>query len=186
MNSWKGLLACAVVAGIIVALLLRSDANHHAPDGLIGNPAPDFGGDFAINGDPVKLSELRGKVVMLDFWGTWCPPCIAAIPRLVELNAKYKNAGLALVGVTLYNNDQPIAQQRERLGRFTQQFHMDYLVMTLDNRSANQIVDAYGVKGIPHVVLIDRKGVVRDVVSGNEPDYLSKIEQIVRELLAER
>jgi cytochrome c biogenesis protein CcmG, thiol:disulfide interchange protein DsbE len=186
MNSWKGLLACAVIAGIIVALLLRSDANHHAPVGLIGNPAPDFGGDFAINGDPVKLSELRGKVVMLDFWATWCGPCIAAIPHLVELNAKYKSAGLALIGVSAYNPNQPIDQQRERLTKFAQQYHMDYLVMTLGTRTADQIMDSYGVHAIPYVVLIDRKGVVRHAVLGNEPDYLSKIEQIVKELLAER
>jgi thiol-disulfide isomerase/thioredoxin len=187
MNSWKGLLFCAVIAGIIVALLLRSD-DRLSPEarGLIGNPAPDFRGDFAINGEPIKLSELRGKVVLLDFWATWCGPCIEALPHLIELNAKYKSAGLAVLGVTVYNNDQPVAQQQARFTKFAQQHGMDYLIMTLDNKSAAQTLGSYGVRGIPQVVLIDRAGVVRRVIVGGGSEAASEIDNAVGQLLAQR
>ena len=69
---------------------------------LIGKPAPDFAGDFAINGKPTKISALKGKVGLLDFWAVWCGPCIGAFPHLRELNDKYKDKGLEVVGVTWY------------------------------------------------------------------------------------
>jgi thiol-disulfide isomerase/thioredoxin len=187
MNSWKGLLACAIIAGIIVALLLRMDGRPGAEaQALVGNPAPDFRGDFAINGDPIKLSDLRGKVVLLDFWATWCGPCIEALPHLVELNGKYKNAGLAVLGVTVYNNDQPVPMQRARFTKFAQQHGMDYLIMTLDNKDAGRTLDAYGVKNFPQVVLIDRQGIVRHVIVGGGPDAAKEIDSGVEELLAQQ
>ena len=185
MNSWKGLLFCAVIAGIIVALLLRTDdrLNPQARS-LIGNPAPDFRGDFAINGAPIKLSDLRGKVVLLDFWATWCGPCIEALPHLIELNGKYKSAGLAILGITVYNNDQPVDLQQTRFTKFAQQHGMDYLIMTLDNQSAGQTLGAYGVKAFPQVVLIDRGGVVRHVIVGG--GSASEIDRDVEQLLVQR
>ena len=52
---------------------------------LIGKPAPDFAGDFAINGKPTKISALKGKVVLLDFWAVWCGPCIGALPLFARV-----------------------------------------------------------------------------------------------------
>jgi thiol-disulfide isomerase/thioredoxin len=183
MNSWKGLLACAVIAGIIVALLLRGDAQPHA--GLIGNPAPDFRGDFAINGEPVKISALKGKVVLVDFWATWCPPCVDAIPHLIELSRRYKGAGLEVVGVTMYNNEDDTEAQRELFTKFVRRHNMDYLVMALDNAEATPTVQAYGVRNIPQVVLIDRAGIVRQVIVGGGAENERDIDASVAKLLAQ-
>jgi thiol-disulfide isomerase/thioredoxin len=186
MNSWKGLLACAVVAGVIVALLLRGDGRpHHEAMGLIGNPAPDFRGDFALNGDPINLSALKGKVVLVDFWATWCRPCVEALPHLIALNHKYKSAGLEVVGVTMYNNDEPAALQRAQFTKFVERHNMDYLVMALDNKDAARTLNAYGVNGIPQVVLIDRLGVVRHVLVGGGEESEREIDSAVTTLLAE-
>ena len=186
MNSWKGLLACDIIAGIIVALLLRTDGGL-SPEArrLIGNPAPEFQGDFAINGEPIKLSALRGKVVLLDFWATWCPPCIKALPHLIELNDHYKNAGLAVVGVTVYNNEQPVELQRARFTKFARQNGMDYLIMALDSKDAGEILTVYGVTGFPQVVLIDRQGIVRQVIVGGGPEAAQEIDSGVANLLAQ-
>src|SRR5262249_59863938 len=70
---------------------------------MIGKPAPEIAGEFALNGKPTKLADLKGKVVLLDFWAVWCGPCIATFPHLREWNEKYKDKGLEIVGLTMYN-----------------------------------------------------------------------------------
>ena len=69
---------------------------------MIGKPAPDFGGDFAVNGKATKISDLKGKVVLIDFWAVWCGPCLASFPDLRDLNDQYHDKGLEIVGVTTY------------------------------------------------------------------------------------
>src|SRR2546425_993526 len=67
----------------------KDDDDPHAA--LLGKPAPDFEADFALNGKPVKLADLKGKVVLLDFWAVWCVPCVSAFPHLRDWNAEYKD-----------------------------------------------------------------------------------------------
>src|SRR5437879_5302075 len=69
---------------------------------LIGKPAPDFKGEFSLNGKPTKLSDLKGKVVLLDFWAVWCGPCVSTFPHLREWHKEYKDKGLEILGVTTY------------------------------------------------------------------------------------
>src|SRR4051794_9012960 len=91
------------LGGLLAALLylgpIRAEADDKNP--LIGKPAPEIpAGDVNINGKAMKLSEFKGKVVLVDFWAVWCGPCIAGMPTLREWQDEYKDKGLVILGVT--------------------------------------------------------------------------------------
>jgi len=111
--------------------------------------------DFTIkdmDGRDVRLAGFKGKVVLINFWATWCSPCLVEIPSFVELQAKYRDQGLVIVGISV---DDPI----EKLKPFAQEFQMNYPVLAGSDR--NDVQEAYGpILGIPVSVLISRNGLV--------------------------
>jgi thiol-disulfide isomerase/thioredoxin len=106
-----------------------------------------------VDGKPVNFSQFKGKVVVLDFWATWCVPCRSEIPGYVKLQEKYKDKGLVMVGVSL---DQ---QGPEVVKKFISDFRMNYQVVIGDDA----VVEAFGgIDGIPTTFIIDRTGMIRD------------------------
>ncbi len=109
--------------------------------------APDFTLP-QVDGKQLSLSSYRGKVVLLDFWATWCVPCREEIPHFAELQQKYGDRGLQIIGVSMDDSSDPV-------GLFYQQFHMTYPVVMGNAR----IGELYGgVLGLPIAFLIDRDG----------------------------
>jgi thiol-disulfide isomerase/thioredoxin len=172
---------------------------------MIGKPAPDFTGDFAINGKPTKISALKGKVVLLDFWAVWCGPCIGAFPHLRELNDKYKDKGLEVVGVTWYQEkydfdkekgelselegDKKLSKSEEQnmLKDFAAHYKLDYLVMTVPRDEKDKIMQTdYKAAGIPELVVIDRKGIIRMVKAGNSKENVEALTKKIEELVKEK
>jgi thiol-disulfide isomerase/thioredoxin len=111
-------------------------------------PAPDW--ELAdLSGKPVKFSNFRGHVLIVDFWATWCVPCRIEIPRFVELQKQYGNKGLTVVGVSL---DE---QGPEVVKKFVKQFRVSYPIVIGNQK----VVEAYGgVDVIPTTFVIDRQG----------------------------
>ena len=172
---------------------------------MIGKPAPDFAGDFAINGKPTKISALKGKVVLLDFWAVWCGPCIGAFPHLRELNDKYKDKGLEVVGVTILRRAIRLRQGKgrtDRVGRRQETEpvggaeHAQGLRGPLQTRLPRHddparreekgLLTDYKAEGIPELVVIDRKGVVRMVKAGNSPENVKALTEKIEELVNEK
>ncbi len=121
---------------------------------LSGLPSASSGSSAApefrlsdIQGRTVSLSDFRGKVVILDFWATWCPPCRREIPDLISLQSQYKGEGLQIVGVAL---DEP-----DKVKGFAQYMQMNYPVL-LGNDDVSALYG--GISGIPTTFIIDRKG----------------------------
>jgi len=117
------------------------------PERNTHRPAPDFTLPL-LDGGQLRLSSYRGKVVLLDFWATWCVPCRDETPHFVELQQKYGGQGLQIIGVSMDDSPDPVRS-------FYKQFHINYPVVmgTADTGSAYG-----GVLGLPIAFLIDRDG----------------------------
>jgi peroxiredoxin len=144
----------------------------HARPPAPGDKAPDFT-LRANTGKNIKLSELRGQVVMINFWATWCGPCRQEMPHLERLHDQYRRAGFALLGVNLDENSKSAESLARELGvRFPVLFD-----------SGKKISGRYDVDAMPSTLLIDRSGVVRYLHRGYRSGVENEYEAKIRELL---
>jgi thiol-disulfide isomerase/thioredoxin len=134
------------------------------------------------------LASLRGQVVLLDFWATWCAPCRETMPRLERLHEKYKARGLAVVGLTeLYGeaDGKPLTPTAElaSIAAFKKELRLTYAVGVASN-DANNL--RYGVRALPATFLVDRRGVVRHVAVGAVDSGEDALEGVIERLLNEK
>jgi cytochrome c biogenesis protein CcmG/thiol:disulfide interchange protein DsbE len=134
------------------------------------------------------LASLRGQVVLLDFWATWCEPCLETMPRLERLHEKYKARGLAVVGLTeLYgeSDGKPLTPTAEiaSIAAFKKELRLTYDIGVAAN-DANNL--RYGVRALPATFLIDRRGVVRYVGVGAVDSSEDALEGVIERLLGEK
>lgn len=118
--------------------------------GLDLKPAPEFA-LLDTNGMEQKLSDFKGKVIILDFWATWCPPCREEIPHFIDIYDRYKDRGLEVIGIAL-------DEDKEKVKSFVKDKGINYPVL-LGN---GQVTDLYGgIDGIPTTFVLDRDGNIR-------------------------
>lgn len=144
----RGLALIAVVAGL--CFMVRNHGGTPSARGTsIGKEslAPDFSLPD-LTGQKLDLSSYRGKVVLLDFWATWCDPCREEIPHFVELQNKYSDRGLQIIGVSMDDGPEPVRE-------FYQRFKMNYPVV-MGNAQTGELYG--GVLGLPIAFLIGRDG----------------------------
>lgn len=147
------LIVVALAAVVAVVISSAVIANLGA-----GTKAPNFTLK-TLDGKSFTLQNnfKQGKVVLLDIWATWCPPCRAEIPYLVDLNKKYKGKSVVFVGVA-------IDQSKSDVSDFAKKNKINYTVCSDPNGAT--VGEKYQVRGIPATYIIDKKGVVRFVHSG--------------------
>lgn len=132
----------------------------HGPLKLVGDikgvEAPDFS-LFTLDGQKVKLSDYRGKAVLLNFWATWCPPCKVEMPWFVDLQKQYGKDGLVILGVAM-DDSEPAA-----IGKFAQELGVNYTVLL----GTDKVSDDYGdVQYLPTTFFIGRNGAIVDKLTG--------------------
>ena len=137
--------------------------------------APDFTLK-STDGENLKLGELRGQVVLVNFWASWCGPCRQEMPLLDQIYSQYKALGFTVLGV---NVDEDVAQANMLLKKVQVSFPVVY-------DTANKVSELYQVSGMPTTVIIDRDGNMRYRHEGYLPGYEDTYQQQVRTLLMQR
>jgi len=128
---------------------------------LLGKPAPPITGTD-VDGQPVSLADLKGKVVLVDFWATWCPPCVASIPALNALAQKYHDRGFVILGVNVDPMHEDVKEIKTALSvvrRFLVKHRVTWTNL-LNGQGTGDFAAAYGVKQIPANFLVGRDGKV--------------------------
>jgi len=135
-------------AGVAVLVLYGTAFGAAKPEGgMAGKPAPEIQAAYWLNTEALSLQGLRGKIVVVEFWATWCPPCRASIPHLIEMNHKVAGKGVVFIGLT--------DEDRKTVEPFAREMKMDYAV-----GGGSQTGGVYGVRGIPHAFIVDPSGTV--------------------------
>ena len=139
-----------------------------------GAPAPTFQLN-SMGGKPVALADLKGQIVLLNFWASWCGPCRQEMPILEQLNRQYRAKGVTLVGVNV-EPDSAAAVNWLKATPVTFPILFD---------TDSKVSKLYEVQGMPNTVILDRKGVVRYIHrgynAGAENEYLDQIRSLIRE-----
>src|SRR5580698_4168330 len=140
------IIAIAVVIGLY-EFARHQSARNGGPAGTVGSVAAPFS-LTDIDGKPVNLASYKGKVVLLDFWATWCVPCQSEIPHFVEFQNNYAAQGFQVVGISMDDGPDPVRT-------FYRQYKMNYPVAM----GSTELAQSYGgILGLPVTFLIDRNG----------------------------
>jgi len=135
----------------ILADLKRMQAKHLAKQALApGREFPDFSAR-SLAGEEVSLARLRGKVVLVDFWATWCPPCVAEMPRLKAAYEKYRDKGFVIVGVSLDNSEGALRD-------FVKRQDISWAQIFDGKGWESELAEKYGVDTVPTMYLLDAEG----------------------------
>jgi cytochrome c biogenesis protein CcmG, thiol:disulfide interchange protein DsbE len=159
--------ALPIVIGLIAVFSGCYSGSH---PGRIGSNAPDF--TVKDSDHTVTLSQFRGQVVVLNFWATWCPPCIEETPALVRMQSLMKSKGVTVLAVSIDADDAAYH-------KFLKDYNVNMVTVRDESRKASNL---YGTFGWPESYIIDRNGVIRrkfigavDWTSPEITDYLSKL-----------
>lgn len=151
---------------LIAAVYLSAVPQGPHTDDLSNSPRP--AADFSLpdlSGRPVRLSEYKGQVVLVDFWATWCLPCLEELPELKALYGEHKDGGFVIVGISMDEAGQ------EALARFVREYQVPYPIL----HAGLDEVEGFPVRGLPTAYLVDRRGfIIKKYFGFKDPEELER------------
>ena len=183
-------LPSARLYGQATELLLNQGEEFGAPPELAGvepAAAPELKVAELLGTGPVRLADLKGKVVLLDFWATWCTYCVKTMPRLNSLHQKYRDRGLVIIGLNGFEGNiegRPAtrAQELEHFRQFKRKMNVAYdFAVAADAENDKR----FGVASLPTAVLVDRRGRVRFITIGASEAEAELLKKMILRLLDE-
>ncbi len=169
MNRFHFRLRRVAMLALALVLMLPVQAED------ISGPAPDFT-LTSRDGQAVSLSELKGQVVMINFWATWCGPCRQEMPLLEQLYTRYESLGFTLLGVNVEENSKDADV-------FLKDTPVTFPILFDPENGVSKL---YNVSAMPSTVLVDRAGNVRFLHHGYQPGYENEYQNQIRALVRER
>ena len=166
-------LLCRLVVVIMTGIMSGAPNLYAAPRS--GQAAPNFKAN-TTSGQQVSLENYRGRVLILDFFATWCQPCRASIPHLVEMNKKYGQQGLYVLGMSADEDGERAVKA------FADKYRITYPIAL----AGESTLEDFGVRSVPVMFVIDKKGRVAEVFRGFTNEVAGSTEQLIKKLLAER
>ncbi|MFZ5862087.1 MAG: TlpA family protein disulfide reductase [Nitrospirota bacterium] len=165
-------LRALLIAVIAVVVLAAAPARAERAD--VGRAAPLFEAK-TLAGQPVALADLKGKVLLMDFWASWCEPCREEFPEFEAMYKEFRDRGVEIVAVS-------VDRKRENALEFVAKHPVTFTVVHDQDRS---IADRYKPRAMPTAYVIDQKGMVRFVHLGYQKSYLAAYREEITKLLAE-
>lgn len=154
----------------VVAFLLACACNRGSHPPRVGSPANDF--TVKDSDRTVSLNQFKGQVVVLNFWASWCSPCVAELPSMMEMQERLRNRGITVLGVSIDVDD-------EAYHRFIKQRNVNFVTV---RDPEQKVAGLYGTSGWPETYVIDRDGVMRRKVVGpinwDSPDILEFLSKL--------
>ena len=137
-----------------------------------------------LSGTITKATEHKGKVVLLNLWGTWCGPCRGEIPHLIEMQTKYQDQGFKVLGLDIGNQDGT-PESPDDIKSFVASMGMNYEVGRIGADTVRKYQQLSRFNGVPQSFLVDREGRLRGVFLGGNPSTIGQMKQIVEKVVNE-
>lgn len=171
----RNILTIVVLAGIVALLVGFAMPEYRQGEASIaGRPAKDFA--LILDGKPIHLSDLRGKVVVLNFWATWCPPCVEETPSLNDLQTRIAPMGGMVLGVSVDDDEQA----------YEQFLKTNNVTFPTFRDTTKSIPTSYGTSMFPETYLIDRQGRIARKIIGSQVWNAGDISMYVQNLIAQQ
>lgn len=153
------MLTAILVMILTSGLLITGCATGSEPTATVGKAAPDFELQN-LDGQSISLSDLKGKPVLINFWATWCGPCVSEMPYIQEIYGEWSGKGLMVLAINMGESSSKVEQ-------FLQDHNLSLPVL-LDTKAV--VARMYVKRGIPTTVFIDKEGIIREIVIGAFPN----------------
>ena len=153
-----------------------ADGNYPpAPEGILQTENKD------LDGKSLKIEDYKGKVVLVNLWAIYCPPCRAEMPEIVAMQEKYKDKGFEVVGL---NVSDPNEETVDQINKFTKEMKLNYKVGYADQKLVSAFIKLTKLQGIPQTILINRDGKMTGIFSGGGQKVINQMKEAVDKAMA--